>query len=169
MCLVKCYADLGEYVKADETLFRILNEAPSRALRGDKSRPVNLDAPPADMNLSREARMLGALVSSALGSLKDVGFCHKSILTVYDVDNSGVMKRRNNVATELIAGKHNELFSKINAIKITEKLRFDEEKVIYERNEILDRVSEARSRIAELLRSHDEFLAEIGPIVMPEG
>ena len=165
--ILKCYLDVGEFLKAEELLFKILDSAPSLHLRSDKSKELGeLNTP--DSNLSREVRMLAAIISSGLDSLRSAGVGAKEQLNRFELETSGVLVRRSNEAKELEVGLTDRLIKKVSDIKLKEKLVFAEEKVEYMRAETLRLVEESKERAVAVMKLHTDFVEEMGPIVMPE-
>lgn len=164
--IVKCYLDMGEYYKADELLYKIIEESPSWRLRADKAKELGfLDT--MNSNLSREVRMLAALLSSALVSISSTGMGAKEQLNRFEVESSGIIRRRHLVSTETEVGWSKRLVKRIAEAKAKDKAAFVAEKLEYERSEILLKVADAKLRALAIIKQHEDFVELMGPIVLP--
>lgn len=165
--IVKCYLDMGEYLKAEELLYKIIDDSPSLRLRGDKSKelgPINTT----DSNLSREVRMIAAMLSSALESIRSAGVGEKSQLAKFELEATGVLHRRPVVAVEVLVGKSDLLLKKIADAKAKEKAINAVETLEFTRAQVVESVEAAKQRAFSVMKAHEVFLEEMGPIVMPE-
>jgi Leucine-rich repeat (LRR) protein len=167
MEIVKCYLDMGEYLKAEELLYKIIEDSPSLSLRSDKTKELGILNTP-DSNLSREVRMLGAMLSSGIQSIHQTGVGSKEQLNRFEMETNGVLHRRPLAAPEILVGRTDRLLKQIQDIKDKEKAAFAVETVLYAREEMLVKVEEATQRALAVTKEHEDFLAEMGPIVMPE-
>lgn len=165
--IVKCYLEMGEYLKAEELLYIIIDNSPSWHLRSDKSIGIGpLNA--ANSNLSREVRMLGAMLSSAFVSLQAAGLGAKEQINRFELESTGTIQRRPLVATEILIGRTDRLYRQIAEMKYKEKEAFAQEKIELDRAAVLTRVKEAIFRANAVVQQHEEFVEQMGPIVMPE-
>jgi hypothetical protein len=164
--LVKCYLDLGEFLKADETLYRIIQEAPARRIKVDRYKDIDVTSV-FESNLTREMRMIAGMLSSALTSLSSADFGSKTQLNLFHMDQKGILHRRPVMAIEVVNGATERIFNTIAKIKAAEKIVFLEEKNMFKRSEVVQKVEDAKQYALGIFQAHEEFLDQMGPIVMP--